>query len=403
MPYSPALHYWLLDPSIEFLNHGSFGATPKEVLDFQGALRAEIEAEPVRFLARELESRLDLAREEVARFLGARAENLAFVQNATAGVNAVLRSLDLKAGDELLTTNQEYNACRNALEFACGRSGAAMIVVDLPFPTKGEDEIERIVLERVSSRTRLVLIDHITSQTGLIFPLERIAAELKRRNIDLLVDGAHAPGMIPLDLETLGASWYTGNCHKWICAPKGAGFLWAREDRRDTIRPIAISHGANSGRNDRSRFHLEFDWTGTFDPTAWLAVPASIRFLGGLLPGGWPELMRTNRMLALRARDILCDALGIAHPAPNSMIGAMAAVPIPDGSASAAPSLYGDPLQDTLFERYRIEVPIVPWPAPPRRLIRISAQIYNDVSQYESLARALRQSLEQENVAAESS
>ncbi|HVR42038.1 MAG TPA: aminotransferase class V-fold PLP-dependent enzyme [Thermoanaerobaculia bacterium] len=388
--------HWTLDPSITFLNHGSFGATPGAILRVQDHYRARLEAEPVRFMTRELDALLDASREELARFLGARPEGLAFVPNATAGVNAVLRSLELEPGDELLTTTQEYNACRNALEYVCARSGSRPVVVDLPFPTTGPAEIAGRILERVGRRTRLVLVDHVTSQTALVFPIERIATELRERGVDLLVDGAHAPGMIPLDLETLGAAYYTGNCHKWICAPKGAAFLSVRGDRRDSVRPVSISHGANSTRTDRSRFLLEFDWTGTFDPTAWLSVGDSIRFMGSLLPGGWPELMRHNHELALRGRDLLTHALAIPSPAPDSMLGSMAALPLPDGNAATAPSLYGDPLQDALLERHAIEVPVVPWPAPPARVLRISAQIYNAPKEYERLAAALVELLGEE-------
>ncbi|MBM4396105.1 MAG: hypothetical protein FJ087_10480 [Deltaproteobacteria bacterium] len=213
------------------------------------------------------------------------------------------------------------------------------------------------------------------------------------------MDGAHAPGMLPLAdpplrVAGLGAAAYAGNCHKWLCAPKGAGFLWARPDVQASVRPLATSHGANSPRTDRSRFLIESDWTGTDDPTAWLCVPDAIAFLGGLLPGGWPELMRLNRDKALRARDLLRDALGVEAPCPDSMIGAMAALPLPDrGPDEVARLPHIDPLQDELWARFRVEVPVMPWPAPPRRVIRVSAQAYNADEDYEPLAEALRGTL----------
>ena len=385
--------HWLLDPEITFLNHGSFGATPKEVLAVQHEWRTRMEREPVLFLARQLEPLLDEARAPLAAFLGAQPDDIAFVPNATAGVNAVLRSLDLDKHDELITTSHEYNASRNALEYVAGLAGAKTIAVDIPFPIDSADVVVERILAAVTDRTRLVLLDHVTSQTGLVFPLERIVAELTRRGVDTLVDGAHAPGMLPLDLRALGAAYYTGNLHKWVCAPKGAAFLYVRPNRRASIRPVAVSHGANATRRDRSRYHLEFDWTGTFDPSAWLSVPASLRFIGSLVPGGWPEVMRRNRALALAARDLLCRAWNIAKPAPDDMIGSLAALPLPDGAATSAPSLYGDPLQDALFARYRIEVPVVPWPAPPKRVLRISAQLYNALSDYEALASAVAELL----------
>jgi len=382
--------HWLLDPFIIFLNHGSFGATPRDVLESQTAYRARMEREPVRFLVRELEPLLDQARREVAAFVGADAEGLVFVPNATAGVNAVLRSLDLDKHDELLVTNQEYNASRNALDYAAQLAGSKVVPIDIPFPVRSPDEVVERVLAAVTDRTRLLLIDHITSQTALVLPVERLVAEMGRRGIDTLVDGAHAPGMLPLDLRALSAAYYTGNLHKWVCAPKGAAFLYVHEHRRRSVRPIAISHGANSTRTDRSRLWLEFDWTGTFDPTAWLAAADSLRCIASLVEGGWPEVMRRNRALALRARDILTAHLGIAPPAPDAMIGSMAALQLPDGSADTAPSLYGDPLQDVLLEQHHIEVPIVPWPQPPKRVLRVSAHLYNNEAEYDELGRVLK-------------
>ena len=372
-----------------FLNHGSFGASPRPVLAAQDAHRARLEAEPVRFMVRELEPLLDAARERLAAFLGAPADGIAFVPNATTGVNSVLRSLRLEEGDELLVTDHEYNASRNALDAAARAARAKVVPVAVPFPVASPDEVAARILERATPRTRLLLVDHVTSPTALVLPVAGLVRAMSARGVDTLVDGAHAPGMLPLDLAALGAAYYTGNLHKWCCAPKGSAFLYVREDRRADVRPLVVSHGANSTRTDRSRYFLEFDWTGTFDPTAWLSVPAALDFMGGLFPGGWPELMARNHALAREARDILAEALGVAPPAPDAMLGSMAALPLPDGKARTAAALYGDPLQDELFAR-GIEVPIVPWPRPPRRLVRVSAQAYNEAAEYRRLAAALR-------------
>jgi isopenicillin-N epimerase len=272
------------------------------------------------------------------------------------------------------------------------------VVADVPFPLESPDQVVTAILEKVTPRTRLLLVDHVTSQTALVLPLAAILREMDARGIDVLVDGAHAPGMLPLDLASLGAAWYTGNCHKWICAPKGAAFLHARKDRRESIRPVCISHGANSPRDDRSSYLLEFDWTGTFDPTAALSIPAALEAMASMHEHGWRGVMESNRALALRARDLLCEALGIGAPAPDSMIGSMAAVPLPDGAASSAPSLYGDPLQDALWERHMIEVPVIPWPAPPKRLLRVSAQLHNEPADYGKLCAALGPLIAEEQV-----
>jgi len=385
--------HWTLDPDITFLNHGSFGATPRVVLEKQDAFRAQMEREPVRFFVRELEPLLDDARAQLGAFIGADPNGLAFVPNATAGFNAVLRSLDLDKFDELLVTTHEYNATRNTLEYVAGLAGAKIVLVDVPFPIASPEAIVERVLEKATSRTRLLVIDHVTSQTALIFPVERIVREMQSRGVDTFIDGAHAAGFLPLDIGAVGAAYYTGNLHKWVCAPKGAGFLYVRENRRASVRPIAISHGANSVRTDRGRYLIEFDWTGTFDPTPWLSDPAALRTIASLVDGGWPEVMRRNRELALRARDLLCDTLQIDKPAPDEMIGSMAAVPLPDGTQIAAPPLYGDPLQDRLLFEHHIEVPIVPWPHPPKRVLRVSAQLYNGFADYEKLAAALRTEL----------
>ena len=386
---------WLLDPGIIFLNHGAFGACPRRVLEFQSEWRARLERQPLQFLVRELERELDAARETLAQFIGADAGDLVFVSNATTGVNSVLRSLEFKPGDEVLVTNHEYNACRNALDFAAHRTGARVVVAAMPFPFRSADELVAAILERVTPRTKLALMDHVTSQTGIVLPIAKIVNALGARGVDTLVDGAHAPGMIPLHLRQLGAAYYTGNCHKWLCAPKGAAFLCVRRDRQSLIRPLTISHGANSPRQDRSRFLLEFGWQGTFDPSAFLSVPESIRFVGSLLPGGWPEVIEHNHRLVLAARNILCDALKIAGPCPAKFIGSLAAVPLPDAPKSQLPRLpfNESPLQDALRIKHKIEVPIIFWPAPPRRVLRISAQLYNSLPQYERLAASLQEEL----------
>ena len=334
---------------------------------------------------------LDAARGALAKFVGAESRDLAFVSNATAGVNTVLRSLHFEAGAELLVTDHEYNACRNALDFAAERQGAIVVVVRVPFPVGSPQEVTTAILDRVNARTRLVLADHVTSQTGLVLPIQQLAKALSDRGVDLLVDGAHAPGMLTLDLRAIGAAYYTGNCHKWICAPKSAGFLFVRPDRQEAIRPLSISHGANSPRTDRSKFLIEFGWTGTWDPTAALATPEALQFMGSLLPGDWPAVMARNRSLALAGRDAICRRLGVEPPCPDEMIGALAAIPLADGAERAtAPSpLYADPLQDALLERFAIEVPVIPWPAPPKRILRISAQLYNSLPEYERLGDAL--------------
>ena len=388
-PRSALAGHFVLSRDVVFLNHGSFGAAPQAVLDAQRTLRDRLEHNPMQFFVRDLEGLLDASRARLAAFVGAAPTELAFVPNATTGVNTVLRSLRFAPGDELVTTNHEYNACKNALDAVAHDSGAKVVVARVPFPLSDPAEVLLAILAVTTPRTRLVLVDHVTSPTGLVIPLEAIAQELARRGIDVLVDGAHAPGMVPLDLHALGVPFYTANCHKWLCAPKGAAFLYVRDDRQKSVRPLTISHGANSPRTDRSRFLVEFDWTGTSDPTPQLCIGDAIACLEGMVPGGIPEIMAQNRTLALEARTILAQALGVDPPAPDSMIGSMAALPLPDGKATASNALYGDPLQDVLQRTWHIEVPIVPWPAPPKRLVRVSAQLYDTRDEYVYLAEKL--------------
>lgn len=386
---------WRLDPAVTFLNHGSFGACPEPVLEAQRAIRDRMEAEPVRFMSGDLQGLLDAARHEVAAFLGADPDGLAFVSNATTGVNIVLRSLAFEPGDELLTNDHEYNAVINAMRAVADRDGARVVIARIPFPIKSPAEARDAILQAVTPRTRLVLVSQVTSPTALILPVAELVAELNRRGIDTLVDGAHAPGMLPLNLDTLGAAYWTGNGHKWLCGPKGAAVLWVRADRLERIHPLVVSHGANEQLTNRSRFRAEFDWTGTADPTAFLALPEAIRWMAASAPGGrgWPAIMAANHALAIAGRDRIAAALGVAPPAPDSMLGAMAALPVPglrDDDDAAA-------LGRALELEDRIQVPVGGWPIPAARvghdpeqiLIRISAQRYNEPADYDRLAEAL--------------
>src|SRR6185503_5018351 len=250
-------------------------------------------------------------------------------------------------------------------------------------------EVVAAVLAGATERTRVALIDHITSPTALVLPVAEIVAELAARGIDTLVDGAHVPGQLALDVRALGAAWYTGNCHKWICAPKVAAFLWAREDKREALRPLVVSHGHNVRRPGRSRLHDEFDWQGTGDPTPFLCVPEALRVVGAMVPGGWDEVRRRNHELVLAGRRLVATALGVELPCPDAMIGSMAALPLEPRPPLRADEL--DPLHRALWERHRIEVPVQTWPAPPGRALRISAQLHNELAQYERLAAALRE------------
>jgi isopenicillin-N epimerase len=391
---------WRLDPDVTFLNHGSYGACPEPVLEVQRAWRDRLEAEPVRFLSGDLPGLLDEARTAVGRFLGADPEGLAFVPNATTGVNTVLQSLRFEPGDELLTDDHEYNATINAMRAVAARDGARVVVAPIPFPIASPAVARDAILAAVTEQTRLVVVSQVTSPTAVILPVAELVAELDRRGIDTLVDGAHAPGMVAVDVGELGAAYWTGNGHKWLCGPKGTAVLWVREDRREAIHPLVVSHGANAPLEGRSRFRHEFDWVGTSDPTGYLTLPGAIDWMGRVAApdgGGWPAIMAANHALAIEGRDLLAAALGVEAPAPDGMLGSMAALPLPGVEDDAA----AHRLANVFETEDRIQVPIGPWPVraarppgvTPRILIRISAQRYNDAGDYDRLADALARRL----------
>lgn len=382
--------HWLLEPGTTFLNHGSFGASPKRVLHRQREMREQLERNPVRFFGREYPDMLDRARAELSDFVGAEPAGLAFVSNASSGVNTVLRSRDFDPGDELLVTEQAYPACRNALSHVAEASGAEIVVADVPFPFEDPEELVEAILDATTPRTELALLDHVASPTGLVYPVEQIVEALEERHVDTLVDGAHAPGMLDLEVDAIAPTYYAGNCHKWLCAPKGAGFLWVDEHERDETHPLTISNGYRAETPETTAFRAEFDWTGTRDPTPWLCTPTAIEFLASLVPDGWEGVRRRNRDLALRARELLCDALEADPPMPEECVGAMAAVPLPDDADTEAPDpTERPPLERRLAHEHGIEIPINSWPAAETSYIRASAQLYNSPEQYEELAAIL--------------
>jgi isopenicillin-N epimerase len=386
--------HWGLDPDVSYLNHGSFGACPKAVLAELHRLQIELEREPSTFLSREAGDRLRVARHALGQFVGANPDDLVFLPNVTVALNSVLRSMPLRAGDELLVSSHEYNASRNVLEYVANKTESRVIVVEIPFPIEGSHVVLERMRDAITPRTRLALIDHVTSATGMVMPLADLIALFHEHDVEVLVDGAHAPGMLPLDLESLAPDYYTGNCHKWICSPKGAGFLYVRPGLQEQVRPAVISHGANADLEGNARFRGEFEWTGTRDITPWLCVPKAISYLGSLLPGGWPDVMTRNHNLVVEGRTLIVAALGIEPPCPEFMLGSLATLHLPETKGFDAPTatsaLALNPLQEALFSRHQIEVPVISCPQSGRPMLRISAQLYNDLGDYERLARALQ-------------
>ncbi|MCC6129095.1 MAG: aminotransferase class V-fold PLP-dependent enzyme [Acidobacteria bacterium] len=375
---------FLLDPSIVFLNHGSFGACPKDVLDAYQGWQREMEKNPVEFLGRRSAALLSSARESLAEYLGARAEDLVFVSNATTGVNTVARSLSLAEGDEILTTDHEYGACDNTWEFVCERTGARLVRVEIPLPFAREDFVER-VLSGVTPRTRLLFLSHVTSTTALIFPIAEVCKQARDRGILTLIDGAHVPGQLPLDVESLGADFYTGNCHKWLCAPKGAAFLHVRPERQKLIDATVISWGYSSAVTGHAGFEAytgksllerRLQWQGTRDIAAFLAVPKAIEFQRA---HGWDHVRERCHGLIVETRSRLQEMTGLNEASREDDFAQMAVLPVP--------SMKAEELKETLFARFRIEIPVTSH--KNQLFVRLSIQGYNTRADAGRLLEAL--------------
>lgn len=405
---SPLARHWQLDPGLVYLNHGSFGGCPTAVLKAQDRLRERLESDAVRYFVEEHDERMDVARRALAAFVRCPHEDLVFVPNATTAVATVLANLEpvLKPGDQVLACNHEYPACLNNLRRFCQRTGAELVEVPLPWPLSGPDEVVAAFHAALTPRTRLALISHVTSPSGLVLPVERLVPELESRGVITIIDGAHGVGFLPLNLTHLACSFYTSNCHKWLCTPKGSAFLYVRADRQRLpggFRPLVLSNNAQNPKPGRAHMLTEFDYAGTADPTPYLAVPFALQYMAGLVEGGWDAIYRRNNQLCRTGRDAICSALNIKPPAPDSMLGALATIPLPPHPTTLAqrlasrPTRYHDALQDRLLNVHRVQVPV--WSSPPgsgRRVIRISAQLYNAPEQYDYLARCLAHELEQE-------
>lgn len=376
---------WSLSPDHTFLNHGSFGGCPVAVVAHRQELLRRMEIAPTHFLIRELPTLLSEARGTLARFLGAEQSGFVFVRNATEGVNSVLASFPLQAGDEVLTTALGYPACNRASARWCTERGASVVVAPLRWPVAHPGEVLDALNGSVTKQTRLLLIDHVTSSTGLVFPLETILDWARERGLPVLVDGAHGPGMLTMELEAWGRkglTFYTGNFHKWCCSPRGAAFLWVHPEWSQRIQPLTTSHGVPAPGD--STLAAEFDWTGTADYTPWIAAAYAVDYLERLLPGGWREIQRRNRTLVEQGAAIVDAVLrsGIApHP---EMRGCLWSLPI-----QATPTL-----GTRLWQEDHLDLFINPIsPGSDRHILRLSAHLYNSIEDYEKLAEALKRDL----------
>lgn len=366
---------WRLDSDVVYLNHGGFGLTPNAVLAAQEIWRARIERDPTRFLTFEIDDLLREAAKPVAGSVGADPVDMVFIDNATTGLNAVLRALDFEPGDEILITSLSYPAIRKAAQYAAARAGARLVEADIALPLADDAAVLRAVAARLGIRTRLAIFDHVASHSALVLPVAELTRLAHEAGACVMIDGAHAPGMLPLDLGSLGAEWYVGNLHKWYFAPRSCGFLWAAPEVQGMTHPLAISHGYGEG------FRAEFEWTGTRDVTAALAAPAAIDFHGRL---GGPALMTRNVALARDAALRLARAWGTELAGPSTSFAAMAAIRLP--VAETADAARAAALMRALSERHRIAAAV--FALAGALWVRIAAQAYNESADYERLAAA---------------
>ena len=367
---------FLLESGTAFLNHGSFGAAPRSVLEAAESWRRRMEANPDLFLREILPGALRAGAAQVAQFIRAKPDDVVFVDNATAGMNAVLRALQFDANDEILATTHTYGAVRQAMRYVCDRTGARPVEADISLPVTGESSLVAALSACFTSRTRLVVLDHISSPTGLIFPVAELAALARARGAQVLIDGAHGPGQLELDVPALGADWYVGNCHKWLFAPRSCAFLWCRDDSKRDLHPLAISHHYGEG------FTAEFDWTGTRDFSAWLAVVDGLRFFDRL---GAARVRAYNHDLVVTAASRIAAAWQTPLDAPAAMHGSMIALRLPPRLQA-----YGPPtretarrLQSAILAEHRVAVAIIA--LGDALWMRISGQIYNTLEDYEKL------------------
>ncbi|HUJ42119.1 MAG TPA: aminotransferase class V-fold PLP-dependent enzyme [Opitutaceae bacterium] len=373
---------FLLDPEIAFLNHGSFGATPRVVFEQYQAWQRELERQPVEFLGRRFAGLMREARSALAAYVHTGADNLVYVPNATTALNIVARGLRLDPGDEILTTDHEYGAIDRMWRFLCRKTGAVYRPVHVPLPvTTAGDLVERL-WAAVTPRTRVLFHSHLTSPTALVFPVGELCRRARAAGLLSIVDGAHALGQIPLDLEAIGADFYTANAHKWLCAPKGSAFLYARPGAQAPVEPLVVSWGDQGFALTGSPFLDEQQWTGTRDIAAYLAVPAAIRFCA---EHRWEEVRARCHALARHARNVLAALTGLPPICPDSVewFGQMVTVPLPPCD--------GPRLQARLYDQYRVEVPVMEWGG--RQFLRVSIQAYNTADDVARLVKGLREIL----------
>ena len=382
LPLPELASQFLLKDDIVFLNHGSFGACPRPVFEEYQRWQRELESDPVDFIGRRTQDLMLESKQELAAYLNAPVEQMVFVPNATYGINVVARSLDLQPGDEILTTNHEYGAVNNTWHFNFDKRGVKYINHPIPLPVTTPEEFVDRLWEGVTPRTKVITFSHITSPTALIFPAELICQRARAEGILTVIDGAHAPGQINIDLTAMGVDYYTGNCHKWLCSPKGAAFLYAAPGRDEMLEPLVVSHGWARPHDEQSKFLDNFNWTGTMDPSAYISVGAAVRFQR---ENNWSAVRAACHQLASQTRDRINEMTGLAPISPDSTewFSQMFIARLPWES--------WERIREHMWPEFKIEIPVLSW--NEQAFVRVSVQAYNTPEHMERLLGAIEKYL----------
>ncbi len=388
--YSPLIENWNLDTNIVYLNHGSFGATPKKVLQAQQAIQAEMEAEAIDFFVDKLPTYIDESKTALAAFVGTSSNNIVFTPNTTTGVNTIFNSIACKPGDEWLVTNHTYGACVHAAKHYTHRNGATITTAQIPFPLQTDDEILDAIAAAITSKTTLALIDYITSATATIFPVKKIIELLHSKNIEVLIDAAHAPGMVDLNIDELKADYFVANCHKWICSPKGSAFIYVAPQYQSKIHPLIISHYNDTAEGTAAHWSNQFMFDGTHDYSAYITVKDAILEMQNIAKLDWAGIRNANHELVWTGANKIADAFDVKLPTPKHMVGTICNIPVLNGQLLQHKYMGKTELKQKLFDEFSIEVPLIIFPSAPTQWIRISAQLYNNMDQYDYLTDCLK-------------
>ncbi len=391
--YNSLVNNWSLNQEIVYLNHGSFGATPSKVLQKQNQLQLEMEAEAVQFFIDKLPNLINESKLALANFVGTNTNNIVFTPNTTTGVNTILHSIVGKPGDAWLTTNHAYGACANAFKHFAKNQQCTVVTANIDYPIINEDAIIEAIEKSITPKTTIALIDFVTSASAIILPIKKIINLLQSKGIQVIIDAAHAPGMVDFNIDELQPDYFIANCHKWICSPKGSAFIYVAPQHQANIHPLVISHYNDMAPNTAAHWSNQFMWDGTHDYSAYICIKDALETMPTFINDGWENIKKQNHELVWQAAAKIANKLQVNLPAPKEMIGSICNIPMPNGEAPLQKFHSNVALKDKLFRLYNIEVPVFMFPNAPTQWLRISAQLYNSMEQYDYLLECLKEEL----------